>query len=96
MILRLFGRGRTVLPGSAEWEALIGSFPEMPGARQLVVVDVHRVATACGFGVPTLGEPADRDQLVRWAENKGDDGLAEYRRKKNTVSIDGLPAAIAD
>jgi hypothetical protein len=31
-----------------------------------------------------------RDQLPRWAEVKGEDGLVEYRRTRNAVSIDGL------
>jgi hypothetical protein len=95
-ILRLFGRGRAVLPGTSEWSELIPGFEEMQGARQLVVVDVHRVQTSCGFGVPLLGDAEDRDQLVRWAAHKGHDGLAAYRREKNTTSIDGLPAAVSD
>jgi len=96
-ILRLFGRGRLVLPGTEEWQELIGHFDEMLGARQLIVVDVERVATSCGYGVPLLGgESRDRDQLPRWAQSKGEEGLAAYRRKKNTTSIDGLPVAIAE
>ncbi len=33
----------------------------------------------------------DRDRLLEWAEKKGDDGLSEYRARKNAESIDGLP-----
>lgn len=96
MILRLFGRGRTVLAGTDEWSELIGDFDEIPGARQIIVADVHRVQISCGFGVPTMGAPAHRDQLVKWAERKGGDGLSEYRREKNTKSIDGIPAEVAE
>ena len=41
-------------------------------------------------------EPAgDRDTLQRWALNKGEARLAEYRQEKNARSIDGLPAPLA-
>lgn len=96
MILRLFGRGRAVLPGTSEWDALIEHFEELPGARQMVIADIHRVQTSCGFGVPTMGAPERRDQLLDWAKRKGTEGLAAYRREKNTTSIDGLPVAVAD
>lgn len=96
MILRLFGRGRAVLPGAPDWSELIGAFEEIAGVRQIIVADIHRVQTSCGFGVPLMAEPADRDQLIAWAERKGDEGLREYRRAKNARSIDGLPVAVAE
>lgn len=33
---------------------------------------------------------SDRDVLDKWCENKGEDGLVEYRSLKNKLSIDGL------
>jgi hypothetical protein len=33
----------------------------------------------------------DRDQLAKWARNKGTEGLATYRKEVNAASIDGLP-----
>jgi hypothetical protein len=90
-ILRLYGRGRVEPPGSTEWAELSALFPALPGARQLVVVDVTRVQTSCGFGVPVMRFESNRDTLVRWAESKGDEGLRQYREKKNRSSIDGLP-----
>lgn len=96
MILRLFGRGRSVLPGSSEWPDLIGEFDDIPGIRQIIVADVRHVQTTCGFGVPLMGSPEPRDKLVEWAERKGEDGLAEYRREKNTTSIDGRSILVAD
>jgi hypothetical protein len=91
MILRLYGRGRLVTPASAEWGELSPRFPALPGARQVVVADVTRVQTSCGFGVPRMTFDAERDALVRWAESKGEDGLRRYREQKNRTSIDGLP-----
>jgi hypothetical protein len=96
MILRLFGRGRTVLRGSSEWSELISEFDEIPGARQIIVVDIHRVQTSCGFGVPLLVSGEDRDQLVRWAERKGPEGLVDYRRQNNATSIDGISVAVSE
>jgi hypothetical protein len=90
-ILRLYGRGSVCLPGQAEWKRLRSSFGEMPGVRQIVTVDITRVQTSCGFGVPLMDYRGPRDTLIRWAETKGRDGLTAYREKKNAVSIDGLP-----
>ncbi len=95
-ILRLFGRGRSVLPDSKEWPDLMQAFDEIPGIRQIVVADIHRVQTSCGFGVPLMGAAEPRDKLIEWAERKGEDGLIEYRRTKNTTSIDGIPVAVAE
>lgn len=91
-IVRLHGRGDVVAPGDARWADLVARFPALPGARQIVVVEVERVSTSCGFGVPEMELVGERPTLVRWAEAKGPDGLAAYRAEKNARSIDGLPA----
>src|SRR2546421_3471475 len=54
MILQLYGRGRAVLADSPQWAELSPLFPQLPGARQIIVADISRVATSCGFGVPML------------------------------------------
>jgi hypothetical protein len=94
-ILRLYGRGATVLPADAAWDELRPLFPDYPGVRQIITVDVHRVQTSCGFAVPRMELVGDRDTLHRWARNKGEARLAEYRQEKNARSIDGLPAPLA-
>ena len=94
MILRLYGRGRTVLPGDDEFYRLKPHFPNVTGERQIIALDIERVQTSCGYAVPRMDNPRNRDTLVRWAENKGEDGLKAYREQKNVVSIDGLPAPI--
>jgi hypothetical protein len=45
--------------------------------------------------VPLYGFTGNRSQMAEWAERKGPDGLRDYRRQKNAVSIDGLPTPIA-
>jgi hypothetical protein len=95
-ILRVYGRGRAVLPRDPDWPALAGAFPPLPGVRQVVVVDVERVASTCGFGVPRLKYEGERDEMCEWAEKKGEEGLREYREKKNRVSIDGIPVRVPE
>lgn len=90
LIVRLYGRGRVVEPGDAEWAGLIAGFAEYPGARSMIVVDVDRIADSCGFAVPLYEFKGDRSQLVDYANNKGPDGLEQYKAQKNRRSIDGL------
>jgi hypothetical protein len=95
-ILRLYGQGRTLMPGSDEWSELRPGFPDYPGARQIILAEITRVQTSCGFAVPLMDFVEQRDTLLRWAANRGDERLQDYRREKNTESIDGLPAPLAD
>lgn len=92
LILRLYGRARLVFPRDAQWDEVAQLFPALAGARQIVVLDVTMVQTSCGFGVPIAQEMRPRPTLEEYCENKGVDGLIEYRRKKNIRSIDGLPS----
>jgi hypothetical protein len=91
-IVRLHGTGRYVAVDDAEFDSYRGLFAGLPGARGVVVVDVHRVSDSCGYAVPLMSHEGDRDLLTRWADNRGDEGLATYRATKNAASIDGLPA----
>jgi hypothetical protein len=84
-----------VLPNSAEWETLRSHFPTLPGARQIIVVDIDRVQTSCGTGVPLYSLVEQRRSLIDWAVKKGEAGLQDYRQLKNRVSIDGLPTPLA-
>ena len=95
-ILRLYGQGQTVLPGDSEWEALAALFPSTPGTRQIIVAQIDRVQTSCGYGVPLLEFVEQRDRLTTWAAKKGEQGLQDYRQQKNRTSIDGLPTALAE
>lgn len=92
LILRLHGRGRAVQPGDAGWEDLVARFPTRVGTRSVVVLDVERISTSCGYGVPLMEVVGARPTMDEWAERKGPEGLAAYRATKNATSIDGLPA----
>jgi hypothetical protein len=98
-ILRLYGTGDVVLPGSPRWNELAAHFPRtadtaaLTGAeRSIIVVDVDRIADSCGYAVPVMELAEERDVLDRWCEGKSAAELAAYRAEKNAVSIDGLPA----
>lgn len=90
-ILRLSGRGHAVEPGDDDWGALVRQFPNVPGTRSVVALELERIADSCGYAVPVYEYAGERSQLVAWAERKGDDGLRRYRAEENRHSIDGLP-----
>jgi len=94
-ILRLYGKGRTVLPGDEEWDTLSRQFTILPATRQIIVADIFKAKTSCGFGIPLYEFSGERDHAFKWAEKKGEDGLEEYKKEKNMLSMDGLPAPIA-
>ena len=93
-ILRLYGTGRTVLPSDTEWAALSPHFEIELGTRQIIVADIHKVQTSCGFSVPLYDYTGERDFAQKWAAKKGADGLEAYKAEKNVVSLDGLPARV--
>lgn len=94
MILRLYGQAHCIHPRDNEWEEYYGKFEEVPGARQIVVLDLEKVMTSCGFGVPILKFESERTELVDWANKKGPEGLIEYQTKKNLVSLNGKPTGL--
>jgi hypothetical protein len=99
LILRLYGKGRIIARGGSEYDAILAAEfggEEPIGARQMVELTVELVQTSCGYGVPLFDYAGERPSLTRWAESKGEEGLAKYRRDKNKRSIDGLPTYFAD
>ena len=93
-IVRLFGQGRTALPGDTDWDDLCALFPTYLSTRQMIVVDVTKTMTSCGYAVPYFDYAGERDVDIRWAEAKGPDGLETYRRNENAQSIDGLTTTL--
>jgi hypothetical protein len=97
MIIRLYGKGRALPRGTPEYQALLASAyddREPPGARQIIQLDIDLVQTSCGYGVPLFDYKEVRPTLRRWAEIKGEDGVAAYRREKNIRSIDGFETGV--
>ena len=103
-IVRLHGRGEVVLPDDPRSEPLLAEadFEEasVPEARRaIIVVDVERIGSSCGYGVPLMdyaGERPHTDASNRKRlRTKGPDALVEYQQEHNLESIDGLPAVPA-
>jgi hypothetical protein len=90
-ILRLYGKGFTVLPDSELWDLFSKDFIIYPSTRQIIVADIDLVQTSCGFGVPLFDYIGERDVHFEWAEKKGAEGLVQYMKEKNLKSLDSLP-----
>ena len=54
LILRIYGRGRSVLPQDSEWAETAAPFTLLPGTRQIFLIDIDSVQTSCGWGVPFM------------------------------------------
>ena len=91
-VVRLHGTGRVVSIDDDDYDQWAARFPDVPGARAVVVVDVRRISDSCGYGVPLYDHVGERDLLQRGMERRGSQGRRAYRRQKNRTSIDGLPA----
>jgi hypothetical protein len=94
MILRLHGRGIVHQEGTDGFARLQASFPPLEGARAIVEVAVERIADSCGWGVPRYAFHEDRDQLLRYYQQKGEDTVRAGRVEWNRQSIDGLPGLV--
>lgn len=95
LILRLYGKGRPVLPQDAQWEALAAHFSLLPGTRQIFVIDIESVQTSCGWGVPFMSLDGERDTLKK-AHRQSDPVEWETKMASRTQSIDGLPTRATD
>ena len=89
--LRLHGRGDIVEPDHMDFESLVTHFPEMPGTRAIIRLQVTRAEFSCGWGTPRYTFVGHRPQLQDIANKMGPEAVADAARKKNTSSIDGLP-----
>ncbi len=95
-ILRLYGKGKEIKPNDADWNDIVSLFPETPGTRQVFDIEIESAQTSCGMSIPFFEYIGERNQLNDWAEEKGEEGIKEYWKEKNTTSIDGFPTNILD
>lgn len=90
LILRIYGRGRAVLPQDADWADLARHFTLLPGTRQIFTVAVESVQTSCGWGVPHMAFERERETLSKYHLKHGDE-IRFGKYAVRTRSIDGLP-----
>lgn len=90
-IFRFYGKGKAILPHHAGFDALLAEFPPMPAARNIISIAVDRILDSCGYGVPLYDFRSQRDSLGNYFSKQSTDDIVEYRRKRNSKSLDGLP-----
>lgn len=92
MILRLYGRGRIVMPQDAGWDDTARHFQPLPGVRQIFLITVGSVQTSCGWGVPLMTFNRERETLIQYhARFDPHERLEKIKDRKR--SIDGLPVS---
>ncbi|KAF8603146.1 hypothetical protein BDV93DRAFT_523510 [Ceratobasidium sp. AG-I] len=64
-ILRLFGTGEVHELGTPRYNELIPPEERIAGSRAVVIVNVHKVGTSCGFSVPLYKPDGERDLLTK-------------------------------
>ena len=94
MIMRAYGTARTLHPRDADFAVLDAHFTPSPGARQIYDMTVDMMQTSSGYAVPFFEYAGERDVLEKWADDKGEDGIATYWDTRNRETIDGLPTHI--
>jgi Pyridoxamine 5'-phosphate oxidase len=90
LILRLYGKARIMQFDDPAFAAELARFPGFERARNIVFVDVERIADSCGWGVPFYDFKGERDQLKRAIDHYTQDEWTERRYTANAESIDGL------
>jgi len=94
MILRLYGRATVMQFDEPGFDEELARFPGFERARNIVFVDVERIADSCGWAVPFYEFKAERDQLKRAIDHRSRDEWAERRYSSNAESIDGLTGLV--
>jgi hypothetical protein len=65
-------------------------FPAQLGVRAFSTAEIICVSDSCRFAVPILEFKQNHDILKKSHSAKGELELKEYRRRKNSLSLDGL------
>ena len=95
-IVRLHGHGEIIESNHPEFEQFRSMFRSAVGIRSFIKVHLTRISDSCGYGVPIYEFRGYRPQLGRWAEQKGEASLVDYRSKHNSQSIDRLEGVGSD
>ncbi|MCX7559403.1 pyridoxamine 5'-phosphate oxidase family protein [Sulfitobacter sp. F26204] len=96
MIMRAYGKAKTLHPRDAGFATLNARFEQDVGARQIFDITVDLLQTSCGYAVPFYNHIGPRDTLKRQAKTHGADGVAQRWARDNQTTIDGLPTDILD
>ncbi len=94
LILRAYGEARVLHCKDKAWREYSSLFPGSVAARQIFILDIHLVQSSCGMSVPYFTYEGDREDLAKWSEKQGSEGIKNYWLKKNQQSIDGFETEI--
>ena len=95
LILRIYGRGRVVLPQDNGWGDQAAHFEIFPGTRQIFVIDVESVQTSCGWGIPFMAFDRERETLKKAHAGMPEAGWMAIATSR-TTSIDGIQTRPTD
>ncbi|KAF2729716.1 hypothetical protein EJ04DRAFT_501861 [Polyplosphaeria fusca] len=100
-IIRIWGKGVAAENGTRGYADFVAKHDvkTIPGSRSIIVVDIHQVASSCGFSVPFYDFKGYRSILNDFFEKKekayqngkADESMEKYWAFKSQLSIDGLP-----
>ncbi|KAK0217249.1 hypothetical protein IW262DRAFT_1396756 [Armillaria fumosa] len=89
-IVRLFGRGKFYEFGTPEYNALIRPETRHPGSRAVIMIDVHKVGTSCGYAVPFYEFKSHRTRLLEFAVKRE---LADIEAEEENSAVCEPPRA---
>jgi hypothetical protein len=96
-IIRMFGKGEIILPyeiqNNDKYKHISKLYDENDynaGFRSIVLLNVDRISSSCGFTVPEFNFIKNRSILEEKYKTIGIEGMKDYRGFKNSFSIDGL------
>jgi len=95
LILRLYGKGVPVLPQDEGWDALATHFEILPGTRQIFDIQVDKIQTSCGWGVPVMELKKERETLVKY-HGQADPDVWMEKIGTRTTSLDGIKTRATD
>ncbi|KAG0305128.1 hypothetical protein BGZ97_001227 [Linnemannia gamsii] len=96
-IMRLMGSGRVVRVETPEFNTLMKNHYEgselarASGKRAIILADVRKVSTSCGYGVPYFDYKGSRKTLIDTWAKRDEERVKEYWKTINKFSLDGLP-----
>jgi hypothetical protein len=93
-ILRLYGRAISYYLSTDSFLKFNKKFQTDIGARQIIKMQIDLVHISCGLGVPLYEYQGSRNMLARWSLKKGADGIKNYHKERNSISLDGKKIVI--
>ena len=97
LMLKIYGQAKVYHPRDKQYNELISLFDDdknFVGNRQIFELDIELAITSCGEGVPYFDYQGEREALKTWSNQKGKDGIKEYWKENNSISIDGVDTKI--